>query len=231
MTTVDWLQVALLIVSGAVAVVLGLRLRASRESLRQLTALLEDRTAQLDHAAERLEKVATIDGLTGIANRRRFGEFLHQEWSRALRTATPIALVMVDVDFFKRFNDSYGHLIGDDCLRRVASVLHAAARRPGDLAARYGGEEFAVILGGTPGDSALVIADILRQGIEDLHITHESSEVSRHVTASVGVALANPTDGGTPELLIFAADEALYRAKAAGRNRVVSAWSHSPATR
>jgi diguanylate cyclase (GGDEF)-like protein len=231
MTTVDWLQVALLVVTGAAAVLLGLRLRASRESIGRLTELLEDRTAQLDHAAERLELLATTDGLTGIANRRRFGEFLQQEWNRALRSATPIALVMVDVDFFKRFNDSYGHLTGDDCLRRVASVLHAAARRPGDLAARYGGEEFAVVLGGTPGDSALIIADTLRRGIEELHITHESSEVSRYVTASVGVAMLTPYDGGTPELLIFAADEALYRAKSEGRNRTIAAWLQSPAAR
>lgn len=225
MTPSIWVAIVLAVATG----VLAIRLRALRRKLRQLTTVIDERTAQLAEATERLEQQATTDALTSIANRRRFGEFLQREWHRALRARSPITLMMVDVDFFKHFNDSYGHLAGDDCLRRVAAALQTAVRRPGDLAARYGGEEFVVVLSGTGHDSALAIAESIRRSIEDLRIPHEASMVRQYVTVSVGVAVADPRDGGTPELLIFTADEALYRAKAEGRNRVVAAWLASAA--
>ena len=221
MTVVIWLVVVLAIV----AIVLAIRLRTARVSARQLSALLDQRTAQLTEAVDRVEQLATTDPLTGIANRRRFGEFLQREWNRALRARSAMTVVMLDVDFFKRFNDTHGHLTGDECLRRVAAALQTVARRPSDLAARYGGEEFAVVLSGTSQETALAIAESIRSNIEALRILHEASPVSQYVTVSVGVAVAKPDDGGTPELLIFTADEALYRAKAEGRNRVVAAWS------
>jgi diguanylate cyclase (GGDEF)-like protein len=221
MTPAVWLAFVLAIA----AIVLTIRLRAARRSDRQLTALLDQRTAQLTEALDRVEQLATTDPLTGIANRRRFAEFLQREWKRALRSHTPITLVMVDVDFFKRFNDSHGHLAGDECLRRVAAALQTVARRPSDLAARYGGEEFAVVLSGTSQERALAIAESIRRSVEDLRVPHEASPVSPYVTVSVGVAVASPIDGGTPELLIFSADEALYRAKAEGRNCVACSWS------
>ena len=221
MTPSVWLAALL----AVVAALLASRLRALHQSLRHTKALLDQRTAQLTEAIERVEQLATTDALTGIANRRRFGEFLQREWKRVLRARTTITLVMVDVDFFKRYNDSYGHLAGDECLRRVAAALPTVARRPSDLAARYGGEEFAVVLSGTTQERALAIAESIRRSIAELHIPHEASPVAPHVTVSVGVAIANPFDGGTPELLIFSADEALYRAKAAGRDRVAAAWS------
>jgi diguanylate cyclase (GGDEF)-like protein len=220
MTGPQWLQAALF-VAVVVAAILAQHLRLSRASARRLRQQLESRTGELVDLTERLDRLATTDDLTGICNRRRFSEFLGHEWNRAMRTHSTVALIMVDVDFFKRFNDTYGHLGGDDCLRRVAGVLQAVARRPGDLAARYGGEEFAVILTGTPEQSALALAESIRAGVERLQIAHESSPAAAVVTVSVGVAMASPADGGTPELLIFTADEAMYRAKEQGRNRVI----------
>lgn len=170
-----------------------------------------------------LSRLSALDGLTGIANRRSFDEYLEREWKRALRYGNPLSLVMLDIDFFKNYNDTYGHQKGDDCLKQVAGVLETSLKRPSDLAARYGGEEFAIVLPDTDFEGAVAVAERLRLNVESLRIPHIRSQVSPYVTISVGVASAVPDRASTPEGLISAADAALYRAKREGRNRVETA--------
>jgi diguanylate cyclase (GGDEF)-like protein len=213
-----------LMMIGAGLIATGWRLRHLRSEARRLQALLDERSAELALAQEQLDTLTNLDELTQVANRRRFSEFLLEEWHRAQRARGHIALLMLDVDFFKLYNDTYGHQTGDECLKHVAQSLREAIHRPGDLAARYGGEEFAVVLGGTGREGAMMIAESLRRQIERLQIPHEASSVAPWVTVSVGAAVADPADGGTPELLIYASDEALYKAKARGRNVVVPGW-------
>ncbi|MBP0494468.1 sensor domain-containing diguanylate cyclase [Pararoseomonas indoligenes] len=175
---------------------------------------------------ERMAELAATDGLTGLANRRRFDEALATEWRRAAREGTWLALLLLDVDRFKMFNDRYGHLAGDDALRAVARALEATIRRPADLAARYGGEEFAVILPVTDAAGAREVAEQARSAIARAGIAHEANE-SGMLTASIGVAAAQPDSATQPEpsILVAAADAALYEAKRTGRNRVVQAPS------
>ena len=168
-----------------------------------------------------LEKLSLIDGLTSIANRRYFDETYEKEWRRALRNEDTLSLIMLDIDFFKKYNDHYGHLAGDECLRKVANVLRKSIKRAGDLVARYGGEEFIVILPSTSKDHAFEIAEKMRKDIESLKITHQMSEVSRSVTVSAGVATVKPSKGMSPARLIEKVDSALYQAKNKGRNVVV----------
>jgi diguanylate cyclase (GGDEF)-like protein len=170
-----------------------------------------------------LEELAHMDGLTGIANRRKFNDVLEFEWKRAIRSQTPLTLLMLDVDHFKQYNDCYGHGAGDECLRLVAATLAAALPRTGDLAARYGGEEFAAILPGCDRDGAAEVAERLRSLIEARRIAHARSTTADHVTASIGSCTLQPMLDGMPDELVQRADQALYRAKAAGRNRVVHA--------
>jgi diguanylate cyclase (GGDEF)-like protein/PAS domain S-box-containing protein len=173
---------------------------------------------QLTAANHELQRLAALDGLTQVANRRCFDEYLEREWRRALREQTPLALILCDIDFFKLYNDTYGHQAGDDCLRQVAQVLSSATERPADLVARYGGEEFVVVLPNTPSASAAYVADRLRETIAALHLPHSSSPINAHVTISLGVACKVPQPAETPSALIAAADQALYLAKAEGRN-------------
>jgi diguanylate cyclase (GGDEF)-like protein/PAS domain S-box-containing protein len=174
---------------------------------------------ELNKAFRTVENLASVDGLTGMANRRRFDEILEQEWLRAQRDQTPLSLLMIDVDHFKLYNDSYGHLAGDDCLRHVAQVMREFINRPADLPARYGGEEFAVILPDTDRQGALEIAGRMRLAIEHLGIPHADSPWGI-VTFSTGVATLFPGQGEEHSFLVHAADGALYRAKRSGRNRV-----------
>ncbi|MBS1188262.1 MAG: putative Diguanylate cyclase [Rhodocyclaceae bacterium] len=171
-----------------------------------------------------LEEEAGRDGLTGIANRHSFDVYLEREWRRAQRLQVPISLIMIDVDFFKKYNDRYGHPAGDRCLAAVAKTLAGSLRRASDLVARYGGEEFVVVLFHTPRDDARTVAENLRGAIEALGITHEDTS-GGVVSISLGGATAVPGVAGQPGALLRAADDALYEAKAAGRNRV--AWAAS----
>ena len=188
---------------------------------------------------EELRRLSTVDPLTGIANRRAFEEALNQEWRRMMRHGTPLSLLMIDVDYFKRFNDSYGHVAGDQCLRAVAQALAQRARRAGEVAARYGGEEFAVLLPHADIAAARRLAELICQTVRELQIAHKGSAIAPHVTVSVGVACiaevpesagaqsrdvaADDTATGGATVLIEAADRALYDAKLTGRNRVVAA--------
>ncbi|KIL99259.1 GGDEF domain-contatining protein [Paramagnetospirillum magnetotacticum MS-1] len=172
----------------------------------------------------RLRHLAMIDGLTGIANRRTFDETLGQEWRRASRAGTPLALLMIDVDHFKAYNDHYGHQAGDECLKTVAATLAATAKRPADLVARYGGEEFGVILPGCTLTDAQTLAEKMRLAVAELHLPHLASQTSGEVTISIGVSCLNlvATQGDSldTQSLIAEADTALYRAKTSGRNCV-----------
>jgi diguanylate cyclase (GGDEF)-like protein len=189
----------------------------------KLIAVVETLRDMTDHkrAQLALEHLATRDGLTGVANRRSLDEKLIHEWRRCLRDEIPLAILMVDVDHFKRFNDAYGHQKGDECLRRVADCAAKVVFRPGDMVARYGGEEFCAILPATDLDGALIVADRIRESVNTLAIPHCGGESGR-VTLSIGVACAIPHADTTPDTLLAAADAALYRAKQGGRNRIVT---------
>jgi diguanylate cyclase (GGDEF)-like protein len=213
-----------------------LRVKQLRERQRELEALVAERTRQLEvsnaeletsndrleRANEQLERLATEDGLTGIFNRRHFGEVLEQEWKRAMREGTEIALLMIDIDHFKKLNDAYGHPTGDECLCRVARTIRTTIHRPADLAARYGGEEFAVLLPDTSLEGAAAMGEKIRLDVEALAFPHRSSSYE-HVTISCGAAALLPAPGGSPAQLVEQADRALYEAKETGRNRVVKA--------
>lgn len=181
---------------------------------------LEKSQRELAEANQILQRLSSLDGLTGIPNRRRFDEVLKAEWQRAIRHSTSLSLIMLDIDFFKLYNDRYGHQGGDECLKRVGGILEGSARRDSDLAARYGGEEFAVILPETGMQGAMDVAETVRTNIERQNIPHESSRVSDHVTVSMGVATWVPERGSEPDELISRADQALYKAKESGRNQV-----------
>jgi len=171
-------------------------------------------------AHELLLRLSLVDPLTGIANRRSFETSLDLEWRRAARTGSALSLIMVDVDFFKSYNDTCGHQAGDDCLKQVARAMTDVVKRPGDLVARYGGEEFAVLLQNTAGAGAMLMAEKMRAHVESLGIAHPASAVMDRITISLGVASAQPEPHTSPGALVAAADEALYRSKQDGRNRV-----------
>jgi diguanylate cyclase (GGDEF)-like protein/PAS domain S-box-containing protein len=169
---------------------------------------------------ELLKHMSQMDGLTGIANRRHFDDFLLREWKRASREGAPLSLIMCDIDFFKGYNDSEGHQQGDICLQKVATALTTSLKRPLDFVARYGGEEFVVVLPNTKEGGAAKIAETMRKNVDNLGIPHTESQAGRVVTISLGVATARTFPNSSPDKLIAAADKALFRAKTAGRNRV-----------
>ena len=176
---------------------------------------------ELKRHRDNLEQLSACDGLTGIPNRRRFEEMIDKEWKRSIRQGRSLTVVMMDIDYFKLFNDHYGHLLGDDCLKLVAETLAASIRRPGDLVARYGGEEFVCVLPETDKEGAITVAELFRKSIDNLKIKHEKSQVSNHVTISLGVATTIPKAEKSMKILLEAADKSLYQAKAAGRNRII----------
>lgn len=174
---------------------------------------------QLEKANQELQRLATADGLTKVANRRRFDEYLDSKWHEC-REQVPLSLIMCDIDCFKSYNDTYGHLGGDACLQQVAQAISFSVKRSADLVARYGGEEFAVILPNTPAASAVSVAEQIRINVKALQIPHIKSCVMPYVTISLGVATMVPDSESTSASLIAAADRALYQTKAFGRDRV-----------
>ncbi|MDR3411154.1 MAG: diguanylate cyclase [Formivibrio sp.] len=192
------------------------------ERNRELESLVVDRTRELENANKKLEVLSYTDALTGIANRRSFDRTLKQEWQRGQRTGTPLALIMIDVDLFKHFNDQYGHLAGDNCLQTLAQILAQSGRRAGELVARYGGEEFVLLLPNTSGHAALETARHIQHEIWTLALPHEDTPLGI-VTVSLGVSSLVPPRQHLPEYLVRQADSALYRAKQSGRNNLQSA--------
>jgi diguanylate cyclase (GGDEF)-like protein len=206
---------------GVATVVSWLLERRSRQVFLQ-QSLLSLEKSRSDAMAERMKEMSRHDALTGLANRRHFDEVLQQEWQRCLRDGTSLSLVFLDVDFFKPYNDLYGHQAGDECLKRVGSILSDYARRPGDLGARFGGEEFVVLYPQTGPQSLQQMAETLRARVAEAGIPHERSSIAGHVTVSIGTASIVPESSFTPEQLVAAADHAVYEAKRRGRNRVVN---------
>lgn len=210
--------VIVFIVLGTVALyILRLNRILSQSQIKLLKA-----SEELEHANQRLEHLSTQDDLTGIANHRYFQEHFDLEWRRQCRSGRPLALLMIDVDYFKAMNDALGHLTGDECLRQIALTLARSLRWAGDVVARYGGEEFVVILPETDIEKAITLGERLRTAIEDMGFEHPNSKVSRYVTVSIGVASIVPADQQNSDELIAMADRAMYRAKQTGRNRVVA---------
>lgn len=174
----------------------------------------------LRESNQQLAELSTIDGLTGVANRRHFDELLKKEILRAKREGTSVSLLMLDIDFFKEYNDEYGHLKGDECLQKISQALQQKIKRPGDIVARYGGEEFCIIAPATGQAGAFQLAQEIQQGIEQLGIYHGNSAVSNNVTVSIGIATLLPTDTYDSREILSMADTALYEAKKSGRNLI-----------
>jgi two-component system chemotaxis family response regulator WspR len=182
---------------------------------------LEQTNGELEERNQELQRLSSLDGLTGIANRRCFDETLQKEWARAHRAEGKLflSLILIDIDYFKLYNDGYGHQLGDDCLKQVARVLSECTTRECDVFARYGGEEFAAILVGTHTEGAQVMANKMRDALAAENIPHEFSKISDAVTISMGVATMVPAKDNSPQHLIANADKALYKAKEEGRDQ------------
>lgn len=202
-------------------IVLGAKIRAMQRLALMRTSLLS-LTRKLDAANQELTRISSIDSLTGVANRRHFDEALSVEWRRARRHSNPVALLMGDIDFFKLYNDTFGHMAGDKCLRQVAAAISRHSERPSDIVARHGGGVFAVILAETSIGGALMVAEKIQQGVRELNLRHPSSPFSQ-ITLSIGIASAAPGFDNPPDDLVLATEKALYRAKHEGRDRVCRA--------
>ncbi len=228
--TEDYFQVFYLLTAILLLLLIALVafyfVRKYRKLSKKLEVSVKERTEELNHANEELkranlmlERISMIDGLTSIENRRAFDIEYNKAWKISLRERMPLALIMIDIDHFKIFNDTYGHLSGDQTLIRTAEVIKNAIKRPGDLAARYGGEEFVVMLMNTAAKGAAIVAEEIRTKVEWLGI--ENREIKSVITVSLGVASVIPDSEMEPNGLIHAADRALYKAKEDGRNKVI----------
>lgn len=178
-------------------------------------------TKELENLNDKLKDLTLVDPLTGVRNRRHFNQIINVEWNRAIRFRYPISILMIDIDFFKQYNDTYGHLNGDKCIKEVAIVLSKEVKHAGDFFARYGGEEFIAVLADTDAKGALVVAQRMKTSILRLEIPHKKSEISDFVTVSIGVSSMLPQERSVYKDMITKADEALYDAKKSGRNKIV----------
>jgi diguanylate cyclase (GGDEF)-like protein len=201
----------------------ALALKAEVDRRKKRERELMDITARLSAVNQELRRLSSQDGLTGLSNRRLFDSTLDREWRRARRSGQPLALMMIDIDHFKKYNDHYGHLAGDDCLRQVARIISESLERAGDMAARYGGEEFVGLMPGTDAEGAAELAEQVRAKTARAALPHAASPISRVVTVSVGVAAVVPDPKLAPAQLVEAADQALYQAKEQGRDQVAAA--------
>ncbi|MBE9117928.1 diguanylate cyclase [Lusitaniella coriacea LEGE 07157] len=206
----------------------SLQLQLQQQNLRFQQEIKERHKAEakLQKANLKLTRLANSDGLTQVANRRLFNIILSLEWVKLRQAGRPLGLVLCDVDYFKSYNDIYGHLAGDDCLRQIASSLRRAVKQPNALVARYGGEEFAILLPNNSIAQAVRVAESIRDRVRQLSIPHKGSQVSQYVTISLGVSSMIPVPHKAPELLIDSADRRLYAAKQSGRDRAIA---HEPA--
>jgi len=195
---------------------------AKKYELKEFHSQLEneviERTNALNSANAILENISLTDGLTGVANRRHLDKFLETEWARAIRNKSAISLIMIDIDYFKQFNDTYGHLAGDECLKQIAQSIQRLVNRPSDLVARYGGEEFVVILPET--EDIKTISEEIKSVIDNLNIPHSDSDVHQNVTISIGCCSLKPQINEQPSRLLDMADRQLYLAKNQGRNLI-----------
>lgn len=188
-----------------------------RSSYREIGRLCRE----LAVANQELKRLAHCDALTGLANRRRFDQYLDRVWQQLAQNQQPLSLILCDVDFFKLYNDAYGHPAGDECLRDIACAIRQTVKRASDLVARYGGEEMAVVLPNTDATGALTLAQTIGDRIRSLRLPHEGSKVSQYVTLSLGVACHLPQANLSCDVLIADADAALYEAKRTGRDRAL----------
>jgi len=203
------------------------QLKQAQQALQQhaywLEVMVAERTAALSAANQKLHRLATLDGLTLVANRHRFDEYCQQQWPLLIKQQQPLSLILLDVDYFKQYNDCYGHQVGDDCLKRIARCIKDTIKRPTDLIARYGGEEFVVMLPHTTLKGATRLAKSILEAIARLNIPHAQSPISDRITVSLGVACLMPQVDIAIATLITSADKALYQAKGEGRNRYCTA--------
>lgn len=198
----------------------ALKLKHEVDRRRSREKELLEVTKQLTDLNSLLARHSLIDGLLGCANRRCFDTTLDQEWRRSFRSSLPLSLIMIDIDFFKQYNDTYGHQAGDDCLVKVINTVRQILKRPSDLLARYGGEEFAIVLPETKLDGALTISQRIIAAVNELKLPHQASKIADHVTVSIGVTTVVPFAAGSPRKLVEATDKMLYEAKHSGRNKV-----------
>ena len=215
-----FIGLALFVTLGGIVAVYRFRTHSLRARHDEMERLVAQRTDELSRANEHLSRLSFVDALTGLANRRRFDEALELEWRRASRAQTSLSVVLADIDYFKQYNDTLGHPVGDRCLAAVAEVFLQSVSRAGDLAARYGGEEFVVLIPAADHAAALVVAEALPSACEAKAIAHPASAAGPFVTISLGVASCVPSDDTSSATLVSQADAALYRAKQDGRNRV-----------
>lgn len=196
----------------------------------QLIAVVQTMRDSTDYrkAQSALEALSVTDELTGLYNRRFFNDQLHLEWSRGIRSNEPLALILLDIDYFKQYNDRYGHIAGDECLKSVARVLQHSLLRSSDITTRYGGEEFCILLPNTTLEGAFKVADRIRFAMARLEIPHDGSEISSLLTLSDGIACMVPSSQTNPSELISLADDALYKAKELGRNKSVTMQATTP---
>jgi diguanylate cyclase (GGDEF)-like protein len=199
------------------------RVRAMAIKTRELETEVAVRTRDLVAARDLLERLATEDALTGVANRRKFDTIVEAEWKRAQRDGHWLSLVMIDVDFFKRYNDRYGHAAGDECLRAVAQAVASQCTRPSDLVARYGGEEFTIVLPDIEPDGVRKLLRSVLTAVDALHIEHADSTCASHVTVSLGAVSVKPGRSDLAQVALRRADELLYQSKEGGRHRAMHA--------
>jgi len=198
----------------------ALKLKKEIDHRKENSEVLKIVSMELKSANDKLKCISMTDGLTGISNRRSFDADFATAWGAAMREKRSLSMILIDIDNFKQFNDTYGHMAGDDCLKDVAQAINKFVRRNGDTAARYGGEEFAIILNETGLSGATTVAESIRKAIESLEMPHSTSTTSKYVTISLGVSSVIPTTGSLPESLLEISDQMLYKAKKNGRNRV-----------
>lgn len=204
-------------------VVVGPKAGTAKEIIavaRDVTGRKEAEEA-LHRANQELQRLANLDGLTQVANRRRFNQYLAQEWKRMCQAQLPLSLILCDIDYFKHYNDAYGHQAGDECLQQVTQTINSVVKRPGDLVARYGGEEFAIILPNTNANGVIHVAKSIQTDIQRLKIEHRQSEIEEYITLSLGVSCVVPGQDSLPDTFVATVDKALYEAKAQGRNRII----------